>query len=116
MAAERTIVRHAILFRLAAYLAIAAVQLFAGLLTVAAGGPRQAKQSDATTGQEELVVSVKTWKGEYFCQDVPGGVESTPVTGAIYAVPAKGGEARQLTRMDGAASIVNWNGARIKRN
>src|SRR5262249_35189207 len=31
----------------------------------------------------ELIFSVKTWKGNYFSKDVPGGVETTPVIGTI---------------------------------
>jgi len=38
----------------------------------------------------ELVFSVKTWKGEYGSRDVPGGVETTPVEGAIYVVRGDG--------------------------
>jgi Tol biopolymer transport system component len=38
----------------------------------------------------ELVFSVKTWKGDYRSRDVPGGVETTPVEGAIYTIRADG--------------------------
>src|SRR5262245_56902996 len=41
-------------------------------------------------GLGELVISVKTWEGEYFSKDVPGGVETTPVVGAIYTVRGDG--------------------------
>lgn len=37
-----------------------------------------------------LVFSVRTWEGEYASTDIPGGVESTPTVGAVYAVRAGG--------------------------
>ncbi|HZU36679.1 MAG TPA: hypothetical protein VFA18_12250 [Gemmataceae bacterium] len=33
----------------------------------------------------ELVFSVKTWQGDYTTKDLPGGVASTSVVGAIYS-------------------------------
>ncbi len=44
----------------------------------------------ARAQQPGLVFSVRTWKGEYFSKDIPGGVETTPVVGAIYTVHADG--------------------------
>jgi sialidase-1 len=44
----------------------------------------------------ELVFSVKTWEGEYQSRDVPGGVQTTPVRGAIYTVRADGTGLRKL--------------------
>jgi Tol biopolymer transport system component len=38
----------------------------------------------------ELVFSVKTWNGDYTSKDVAGGVETTPVEGAIYTIRADG--------------------------
>ncbi len=96
---QHTIARQANLSRLTAYLAIASVPLFAGLHTVAAAEAEQAKQLDAATQQEELLFSVKTWKGEYFSKDVPGGVESTPITGAIYAIKADGAGLRKVVAL-----------------
>jgi len=52
------------------------------VLTVAA------RADDKPAG--ELVFSVKTWKGDYTSKDVPGGVETTPVEGAIYTIRADG--------------------------
>jgi Tol biopolymer transport system component len=43
-----------------------------------------------------LLFSVKTWEGEYASKDVPGGVESTPTRGAIYAVKADGTGLKQI--------------------
>ncbi|MBI1916892.1 MAG: PD40 domain-containing protein [Planctomycetes bacterium] len=40
--------------------------------------------------QRELVFSAKTWVGDYASKDVPGGVETTPVVGAIYSVKDDG--------------------------
>ena len=37
-----------------------------------------------------LVFSVKTWQGDYTSKDIPGGVETTPVEGAIYTVKGDG--------------------------
>jgi Tol biopolymer transport system component len=49
--------------------------------------------------EDELVFSVKTWEGEYFSKDVPGGVETTPVTGAIYTVKANGAALRKVVAL-----------------
>jgi Tol biopolymer transport system component len=99
MAAQPTIARHAILARLAAYLAIATVRLLADVLAGPAAEPRQARQLNVTPEQEELVFSVKTWEGEYSSKDVPGGVETTPVTGAIYTVKADGAGLRKVVAL-----------------
>jgi Tol biopolymer transport system component len=48
---------------------------------------------------DELVFSVKTWEGEYTSRDVPGGVETTPVEGAIYTVRADGTGLKKLTAL-----------------
>src|SRR3982751_1077246 len=40
--------------------------------------------------QQELVFSAKTWEGDYSSKDVPGGVETTPVVGAVYSVKSDG--------------------------
>jgi Tol biopolymer transport system component len=37
-----------------------------------------------------LVFSVRTWQGAYFSKDVPGGVQTTPIVGAIYTVKRGG--------------------------
>jgi TolB protein len=57
------------------------------LLTAAASAQGE---PDARPEQEELVFSVKTWEGDYSSKDVPGGVEATPVVGAIYTVHGDG--------------------------
>ena len=44
-----------------------------------------------------LVFSVKTWEGQYSSRDVRGGVETTPVEGAIFTVRADGTGLRKLT-------------------
>jgi Tol biopolymer transport system component len=44
-----------------------------------------------------LVFSVKTWEGEYASRDVRGGVETTPVEGAIFTVRADGTGLKKLT-------------------
>jgi Tol biopolymer transport system component len=45
---------------------------------------------DAPPEPGELILSVKTWEGDYFSKDVPGGVETTPVVGVIYSVKGDG--------------------------
>jgi Tol biopolymer transport system component len=45
----------------------------------------------------ELVFSVKTWEGDYTSRDVRGGVETTPVEGAIYTVRADGTGLKKIT-------------------
>ena len=47
----------------------------------------------------ELVFSLKTWEGEYASKDVPGGVETTPVVGAIYSVNADGTGLKKLVAL-----------------
>lgn len=37
-----------------------------------------------------LLFSTRTWDGEFTSKDVPGGVETTPVRGAIYAIGVDG--------------------------
>ena len=37
-----------------------------------------------------VVFSAMKWEGQYWSKDVPGGVETTPSTSAIYLVPADG--------------------------
>src|SRR5271163_4233518 len=42
-------------------------------------------------GQRDgLVFSVRTWEGDYFSKDIPGGVQTTPIVGAIYTVKRDG--------------------------
>jgi hypothetical protein len=37
-----------------------------------------------------LIFSVQTWQGDDTSKDIPGGVETTPVEGAIYTIKADG--------------------------
>lgn len=67
------------------------------MLAVARAG--QGPQRDAHPPRDELVFSVKTWKGEYFSKDVPGGVETTPSNGAIYAVKLDGTGLRKVVAL-----------------
>src|SRR2546430_1720342 len=46
-----------------------------------------------------LVFSVKTWGGEYSSKDVPGGVVSTPVVGAIYTIGADGSGLKKIVQL-----------------
>jgi Tol biopolymer transport system component len=56
------------------------------LLVIAALG----HAADPKPERGELVFSVKTWEGDYASRDVAGGVETTPVVGAIYSVKDDG--------------------------
>jgi Tol biopolymer transport system component len=38
----------------------------------------------------DLVFALRTWTGEYFSKDIPGGVETSPVTSAIYTIGTDG--------------------------
>ena len=46
--------------------------------------------SDDQPEKGELLFSVKNWEGDYSSKDVPGGVETTPVVGAIHSVKGDG--------------------------
>lgn len=56
-----------------------------------------AAEPQAATAQ--LVFSVKTWDGEYASKDIPGGVETTPVVGAIYRINADGSGLKKLVQL-----------------
>jgi Tol biopolymer transport system component len=45
------------------------------------------------------VFSLKTWEGEYFSRDIPGGVETTPVVGAIYSMKGDGTGLRKVVSL-----------------
>ncbi|MSP12359.1 MAG: hypothetical protein EXR62_05310 [Chloroflexi bacterium] len=47
----------------------------------------------------EIVFTVKTWEGNYYSKDIPGGVESTPVVGTIYTIGADGSNLRQVVQL-----------------
>jgi TolB protein len=51
----------------------------------------------------ELAFSVRTWKGEYYSKDVPGGVERPPVARAIYTVRADGTGMKKLDKLGNKA-------------
>jgi TolB protein len=57
-----------------------------------------ALSSAASAGEPGLVFSVKTWDGEYTSKDIPGGVETTPVVGAIYTVNADGSGLKKIVQ------------------
>jgi TolB protein len=47
----------------------------------------------------DLVFSVLNWQGEYYSKDVPGGVETSPITGAIWAIRADGTGLKKLVAL-----------------
>lgn len=55
-----------------------------------------AQQPSVSVG--ELAFSVRTWEGEYFSRDIPGGVETSPVTSTIYTIRADGTGLREIVR------------------
>jgi sialidase-1 len=57
------------------------------------------KKLDDTSKNDELFFSVRKWDGDYFSKDIPGGVETTPTTGAIYAVKAAGSDLRKVVAL-----------------
>lgn len=61
------------------------------LLTI---GPAPAQDRLAS-----LVFSVRTWEGDYYSKDIPGGVESTPVVGAIYSINSDGKELKKIVQL-----------------
>lgn len=75
---------------------LAAVSVTLAIVACAAG---QGARRDGDPPQQELVFSVKTWQGEYFSKDVPGGVETTRATGAIYAVKMDGTGLRKVVAL-----------------
>jgi TolB protein len=46
-----------------------------------------------------LVFSVRTWQGDYYSKDIPGGVETTPITGAIYTVNLDGTSPKKIAQL-----------------
>jgi Tol biopolymer transport system component len=46
-----------------------------------------------------IVFSVKTWQGTYSSKDIPGGVATTPVVGAIYLIRADGTGLRKVVQL-----------------
>ncbi len=47
----------------------------------------------------DLVFSLKAWEGEYASKDVPGGVATTPVVGAIWSVKGDGTGLRKVVAL-----------------
>jgi Tol biopolymer transport system component len=52
--------------------------------------------ASATDPEFGLLFSVRTWEGEYASKDIPGGVETTPVRGAIYSIASDGSGLKKL--------------------
>ena len=75
--------------------------LIAALLSAACSNSVSAAEAD-------LIFSVKSWEGEYSSADIPGGVQSTPTLGAIYAIRADG---RGLKRIVGPGASIDYPAA-----
>ncbi len=56
-------------------------------------------KEEKAKGEEEIFFSTKSWEGEYSSRDIPGGVETTPVVGAIRAVRADGSGLRTVAAL-----------------
>src|ERR1043165_1231042 len=54
---------------------------------------------EPASAAEELVFSVRTWKGEYFSRDISGGVETSPITSTIYTVRTDGTALKEIVRL-----------------
>jgi Tol biopolymer transport system component len=46
-----------------------------------------------------LVFSVRTWQGDYYSKDIPGGVETSPIVGAIYTVNKDGTGVKKIAQL-----------------
>src|SRR5687768_12513608 len=64
--------------------------LLPGMVAVPPVGPNELPK---------LVFSVRTWEGEYASKDIPGGVASTPVVGAIYTIGSDGGQPKKVVEL-----------------
>jgi TolB protein len=53
----------------------------------------------AAAAEPGFVFSVKTWEGDYTSKDIPGGVETTPVVGAIYTINADGSGLKKIVQL-----------------
>jgi Tol biopolymer transport system component len=69
------------------------------IFTLIAVSGSSALSADPVRPSGRIVVSVKTWEGEYSTRDVPGGVEATPAEGAIHAIDIATGQASELARL-----------------
>jgi sugar lactone lactonase YvrE len=55
--------------------------------------------TQARAEPRQLVFSVKTWEGGFASRDISGGVETTPVLGAIYTIHADGSGLRKVVQL-----------------
>jgi hypothetical protein len=69
------------------------------LLAAAPVGGFAAGKPDDTPVPGELLFSVKRWQGDYASKDVPGGVVTTPVVGAVHSVRADGTGLRKVVAL-----------------
>lgn len=53
----------------------------------------------ASEGKATLVFSVRTWEGDYFSKDIPGGVATTPIVGAIYTIDSDGAGLKKIVQL-----------------
>lgn len=49
--------------------------------------------------RRKLVFSTRRWEGEFYSKDIAGGVETTPVVGAIYSVREDGTELTKVVEL-----------------
>ena len=57
--------------------------------------------SESRDGKKHTILfEGRQWKGEYWTKDVPGGVETSPYTTAIYEVPADGSTSARRIPVD----------------
>lgn len=87
-------IRPAILPALVGVLALT----FARDAAFSGDNPTDAAPANAgvTMPPRTLVFSTRHWKGEFASKDIPGGVETTPVTGAIHSIRDDGTQFRKI--------------------
>jgi len=73
------------------------------LLSFAAPAPSAEPEPGA------LVFSLKTWEGDYASKDVPGGVQTSPVVGAIYSVNSDGTGQKKLVALGKNTDYPNFS-------
>jgi Tol biopolymer transport system component len=72
------------------------VSTLLGMVIFLSVAPVAGVEKKPSADSDVLVFSMRTWKGEYFSKDIPGGVQSTPTLGAIYTIAADGSGLKQV--------------------
>src|SRR5262245_61366147 len=70
-----------------------------GIMLLALAAIAHAQEQTDPKSELGLVFSVKSWVGDYSSKDVPGGVETTPVIGAIWTINADGSGLSKIAQL-----------------